>query len=634
MRDNDTEQQADNEQTNGDLIDRQQSVQTTTRAALGDDAPENASPQHSTPIFHRRLVIGLVQGFLLYLLLQPDRPHVWPWTAPIPFAIAVTLMVMLPLLLIVGSGHISLVKMLRWMLPIGVCISVAAGYAEWRREGIAPLGYQWFGHHDFHETLFYLTPLVFIAWTLIQAGECNGRWRAAYRTYFDTSWKLAVQLKFAAAFVTAFWLVLWLGAGLFLLLKINFLARFIAHTWFWMPVTTLMIACGLHLTDVRPGIVNGIRNLLLSMLSWLLPLLAVLVAAFLVTVPFAGFDLLWKTRFAASLLLGTCAVLVILINTTWQAGDRFSATHNMLRYALVLACMLLLPLAAIAAYALSLRVTQYGWTPDRVLATFCVSVALFYAYGYFWAVFDRKGRASGHWLAPIATTNIYASWLIIVLGLSVLTPLADPARLSVNSQVGRLLAGETAADKFDYKFLRFDGVRYGKAALDDLARSDNSVIRNNAVAAIAAKSRWEAGPVAPLSIRNQLTLKTVGQTWPAGFLDMDWSKQQPNNWNVPNCLKQAGAQCDAFVGDFSGHGRMDVLLVPEKFGNAALATNESEGWRIVATYEAQGRCPSMLNALAQGNYRSVPPIVPDIEAGDRRLRAVPVQNKAATAKCD
>ena len=92
---------------------------------------------------------------------------------------------------------------------------------------------------------------------------------AKYPTHFDVAWKMAVQLALSAAFVGAFWLLLWLGASLFALIKLDFFRKLIGHEWFAIPVTTLAASGALHLTDIRPALVRGARTLALTLLSWI-----------------------------------------------------------------------------------------------------------------------------------------------------------------------------------------------------------------------------------------------------------------------------------------------------------------------------------------------------------------------------
>ena len=122
------------------------------------------------------------------------------------------------------------------------------------------------------------------------AGAVDRRLIARYPTYFDVSWKYGVQIVLVGLFTGAFWLLLWLGAALFALIKIDFLSTLLQKPWFSVPATTLAFAAAIHVTDVRVGIVRGARTLSCNLLSWLLPLMVLIAVGFVATLPFTGLE--------------------------------------------------------------------------------------------------------------------------------------------------------------------------------------------------------------------------------------------------------------------------------------------------------------------------------------------------------
>ena len=103
----------------------------------------------------------------------------------------------------------------------------------------------------------------------------------------------------------------------------------------------------------------------------------------------------------------------------------------MLRVSRLVAALVIVPLVALAAYGLSLRVRQYGWTPERITASACVVVAACYAIGY--AVVDAAGRAAR--CAGWRPVNVTTAFVIVGVLLALFSPAADPIRISVNDQV-------------------------------------------------------------------------------------------------------------------------------------------------------------------------------------------------------
>ena len=163
---------------------------------------------------------------------------------------------------------------------------------------------------------------------------------------------------------------------------------------------------------------------------------------------------------ATAVLLFAGAALVLLLNAAYQDGPGEQQVARILRYAGTATAVALTPLVAIAAYAVALRVEQYGWTPERVVAVACVVFAACYALGYLLAALK-----SPQWLKWIEPTNILAAFVVLAVMLALLSPMADPARIAVADQVARLESGRISPEKFDYQFLRFRSGRYGVEAL-------------------------------------------------------------------------------------------------------------------------------------------------------------------------
>src|SRR5690606_1106994 len=96
-------------------------------------------------------------------------------------------------------------------------------------------------------------------------------------------------------------------------------------------------------------------------------------------------------------------------------------------------------------------------TADRVLAVLVALVIAGYAFGYAWAVL--RGRDG--WLGAIRPVNRVMSLVVVALAVLANTPVLDPHRFAVASQMQRLADGRTAPDDFDLDWLRFEGGRRG-----------------------------------------------------------------------------------------------------------------------------------------------------------------------------
>ena len=569
-----------------------------------------------------RLAVGLAQGALLYWLYQADRGGWWPAGAPYVMTPLLMACALLPAMLISAMGHMAPKKVAQWMAVAAGVVLLMALHAVSRDAGVgrnagklARGAFTWMSG----PAMIFGAVFLYIAHSLVMAGAADKRRVASYDTYFELAWKLAVQLMFSAFFVGVLWLVLLMGSGLFAMVKLGFLKQMMEESWFVVPVICFAWSCAMHITDVRPAIVRGIRSLLLVLLSWILPVAALIVSGFLCALPFTGLDALWATRHATSLLLAADAVLIVLINAAFQNGRAKAALA--VRVSARVASLLILPLTAIAVYALGLRVHDYGWTSDRVIAAACLVVAGCYALGYAWAAHRYET-----WLCPIANVNVATAFVVLAVLLALFTPIADPARLSVNNQLARLEKGRTKAADFDFHYLRFEGQRYGQEALVRLSQqtsgADAALIRELAAKTLKETNRWRDGPpVAPVSIADNVKVWPATAKLPASFVAQKWS--QVDDHTVPPCLVVRGGGCDALVLDVDGDGKPEVMLFNTgPFSAAPLYTERADGKWVVAGHldASDNECAPLIEKLKAGQYTLVAPRMKALEVAGQVLQ--------------
>jgi len=569
-----------------------------------------------------RIGIGLIQGVLLYLLYTALQDKLWPATTPLLFAPLVLLGVLLPVLLISALGQMPRRTLAGWVSAAAIAIVLLAIHDVWRRQG----GVDALRPTPSDALSACLAAGCFIAHALVLAGARDRRRIAAYATYFDVAWTLGLQLVFSALFVGATWLVLQMGASLFDLIRLDFLSQAMEKAWFSIPVSVFAFASAMHLTDVKPAIVRGIRNLVHVLLSWTLPVLTLLVAGFLASLPFTGLEPLWATRSAAGMLLSAAACFVVLINAAWQDGSERPV--RIIAVSARVASLLLAPLTLLAAYALALRVLDHGWSTNRVIAAACLLVAVCYASGYA-AAAARRG-----WLPTLAGVNIAAAFTVLGVLVLLLSPLGDPGRIAVASQLARLDAGQITLRQLDVDHLWNHGERYGRAALARLQSSaagpDAAWLRTK-----LADLRQPAPDTGAINMVKQLHVWPTGATLPAGFAQNDWRRMQQST-RLPWCMRTQGALCDAFVLDLGGDARPEVVVIGRNVnGNghesAVLRQDAHGAWELAATLpELYGDCAPLFDAMRTGRLRAGPPVLADLEIDGRRI---PLQNDPGHLDC-
>ena len=561
-----------------------------------------------------RLAVGLIQGLVLAWLIHAAdgeaAARTWPATQPEVFGPLLLVAVYLPAVLLAGIGRLRLTTLVIWTLVAAAMLALL-GWSDIARQSTWSMLSPPF--LDF-PLLPFAAAALFIGHHLVLPADRERRLIAAYPAYFDTAWLAGVQLALSLGFTLAFWLLLNLGGALFGLIGLKQLNDLLREAWFSVPLVAVAFALAVQLTDVRPGLIRGVRSVALMLLSWLLLVITVLVGGFLAALPFTGMEGLWRTGSATALVLAAAAALIILINTAYQDGQPDNRPPAVLRIAVRVASVLLTPLIVIAVWGLSLRIGQYGLTPERIIASACALVGAVYAGGYGYAALAPFWRG-GDWMKPLERTNVFAAVLTVATIICLFTPIADPARLSVASQVARLERGAVAPDKFDFRFLRFESGRAGETALARLARSSNPEIARRAREAQAVTERYDLPDIDAAEMTPVFEVHPAGTPLPKGLA-------VPVKPGDPRARCHSVGDCVVTTMDLNGDGRVEVLIAT-RF-TVELMEAESAGWRSIGAYSVL-QCDGSAGAsdprsfVRNDTLKPATPAWPDLRFGDKTV---------------
>ena len=347
--------------------------------------------------------------------------------------------------------------------------------------------------------------------------------------------------------------------------------------------------------------------------------MVLIAGGFLATLPFTGLAPLWATKRAAALLLTAAAFLIVLANAAYQDGTERPPAA--LAWAARIAGVLLAPITALAAYAIWLRIDQYGLTPERVYGIACVVVAAGYAVGYATAALKP-----GAWMKPLEATNIALAFVVIAVLLALFTPIADPARLSVNDQVARLRAGAVKPEAFDYAFLRFEGGKFGREALANLAKDPNAAVSGPAKTALKADKPFELSEARrkPRSM-SDIRVYPAGQALPA-----DFTAQFADKLNPPFC-GPGDKPCFANLRDLDNDGTPEVLIQAGE--GVAVYRRGAQRWTRYGFFNLIDCVPRGVNPdeemqrFLSGEVQTITPDMPDLAFAGERFRITPEQKR-------
>jgi hypothetical protein len=185
-------------------------------------------------------------------------------------------------------------------------------------------------------------------------------------------------------------------------------------------------------------------------------------AVFLVLLPMRGISGLFEGLSVAATLLAMAAATATLVTTAVDQTDAEATQTAILTQSARGLCLLLPVIAGLGAWAVWLRVDQYGWTPERIFAAEVAVLALGYGVLYIIAVLRGAG-----WMARIRQANIVMAVALLAMAALSLTPLLNAQAISARSVQARLADGRMQVDALEPALLERWGLA-GAALLSDL----------------------------------------------------------------------------------------------------------------------------------------------------------------------
>ncbi|WP_082203908.1 DUF4153 domain-containing protein [Winslowiella iniecta] len=275
-------------------------------------------------------------------------------------------------------------------------------------------------------------------------------------------WANSFTVIVATLLTGLFWLVMLLWSNLFGLIELRLFDRWFFYNDIFPPVATgVVIAASVALCRSLPAAGNIFKRVISLMAAVALPLHAAVSLIFLAVLPFTGLIIIPKN--VSTVLLLTTMALAMMVMTAIVC----SPTATVLRYPgwlrkLVVIAQWLMPLFAIlAAWALWLRVAQYGWTMDRINAAAVIAVTLAWTVGTAWLQ-RRAWRDDSPKLDMLSTCVL---GLMAILWLLLHSPALDPYRITINNQLSRLEQGLQQANPGDLYMFSIAGRRGHQALL-------------------------------------------------------------------------------------------------------------------------------------------------------------------------
>lgn len=488
---------------------------------------------------------GLLQGLVCYLLITwlAGKNNSW-----IVYGVPATLALSSVLLFTVVSFKQK--RLWGWLAIVLIATLGMSGWLKWQIDGMSP----WRAEKALWDFGCYLLLMgvMLLPWIQQSLRVHNDITRYSY--FYQSVWHNVLVLL--VIFITngLTWLVLLLWSELFKLVGITFFKTlFFSTDWFIYLTLGLVTALAVILARTQSRLIDSIQKLFTLIATGLLPLVSLLTLLFIITLPFAGLNAISRHISAAGLLL-TLAFLQLLLMAVVRDPQKASIPWaGPLRY-LIKTALLVTPLyVLIAAWALWLRVAQYGWTAERLHGALAVVVLLVWSLGYFVSIVWRKGQNP---LVLQGKVNLAVSLLVLVILVLLNSPVLDSMRISVNSHMARYQSGKNTPDQVSIYMLEQSG-RYGRAALESL-KSDVEYMkdpkrRRSLLMAFDGVQRLQQRISEKALADNVLIAPGSGKP-DATF----WSVVMKNLYNAMICIEKGA--CVLVEQDLNSDGRAEWIL--------------------------------------------------------------------------
>ncbi len=576
------------------------------------------------------LMVGSFQAVLAYGSYEAAEQAVWPATHAAAFIPLFMLMLFFPFAFYCASQALTV---RRWLISFVIALLAAAVglYQGLTVSGLASNGAVLQADWSPSNLEDYLMPALILGLALFLLLPALALYQRGARVT-HARWMQALQqnaqlLMQAALVLGLFWAVLMSASALFGLIGLEFLQELIERSWFSIPLSVLVFSHGVSLAVRHHGVSDYLSDRAGRLCGWLFPLAVLLSVGFVLSWLMQGVGTLLATGHAANLLLWFVTLNLLLLILSVQAGDGPRSSRRWFGWVMLAGALSLLPMVAVAGYALGLRVEQYGLTPARIWAIFVNLVLAVMVLGYLRHALRVVSSPSSPWLR---ITSGYAAALVVFGILLMLGGPLDPRRISVGSQMARLAEPELDNAAL-VRFLARDGGRFGTVALLQLAKQTGEPGSAVAVRAALARDALERTD----GSSGEVLLGIVGglPVFPADVALPQGLQEKLVDYPVlAGCSADLTARnaCLIWQLQLSDHGPVQYLLLKRNVASGphpVLWRLSAEGkWGQGGSIDLQGDCDTeqlgaaqLFDAVVAGQVEQVPKPNRDLVVNGKRI---------------
>ncbi|MBA3582489.1 MAG: DUF4153 domain-containing protein [Gammaproteobacteria bacterium] len=418
------------------------------------------------------------------------------------------------------------------------------------------------------------------------------------------------------------WGVLWLWASLFEIVKISFFKDLFFDYNFaivFCCVFGAVLLIVLRQVKLHEELIDKVFAFSGRVLS---PVLALLSLTFVVVLPFTGLEPLWETKTAAATMLWLIVLSITFFNLAERNQLAATGWRKLVRNLSWLGLLALPIYCGLAAYAVYLRINQYGWTLDRLWGVWvCIAASLF-ALSY--AIL--AARYGVHWNRFLKPANYMLSLVLLVLLIAPYTPAVNFYAISAHSQAQRILKNPVEPTIEELRYLRFNLGRAGVKQLEKLKifyeKKGSASLVIDIDRLLKQKKREVEDAAKDSEIEDYITLIPVNQAIPEDFRQYLETKEI----DLMNRCLEAGNKCYLFNINMDNYPDSEWVLLKDYYYNTngyvfSFNTKNSEWSQIASLTKSSGCAKNLRDSLMKGEYQAVPAMFKTLKIGNLEYQA-------------
>lgn len=555
------------------------------------------------------ILISLLQGLGLLYLHQAIELHYWPHGQPEWLFSLYSVMFIWPIMLLLGLDQNNGRAIVKVTLPFALLSGFLSYYVGHQ---VTPIEHIHFGALLFS---FVLTMAIATFKALMYTQQWARGERVTYSALFLWSWRNFLTLSLALLFAGSFWLLLMLWAALFKAINIDFFSDLFEQRWFYYPAIALANGFGIIIFRKLTYIIDTITRLQQALIKFLLVLLSLVSLLFLGALPFTGLEPLWESG-GSSLILWMQALILFFVNAVYQ-DEPDNWPYSVWLHRFIYISIAILPVySLISFYGLSLRIDQYGWSLSRFWAYLIWFLLALFAIGYVWGIAKYRDR----WTHHLSRTNVAIGLVVLVVMLSVNSPLLDFRKMVAADQLQRLADNKVTVEEFDLNYFRHHLARPGYEGLQTLKAEYGEthpglLIRINALYADSNNEQ-------PSSTRDEFiaAITLLSDNPPEALLTTIYKQETNNHWNI-----QETQQYFLQALDLDNDGEQEYLWIEKKHDHTVIKLffQQDDQWKpsyLGSFQEDKDNVDQFYQALLAGEIKVVPSRWNDVIVGDQRFR--------------